>query len=76
MTGNGNVFRNRFAREQGTVRVPADAHRSRMPLRPVCRRRDEIKNLFDRLAYLDAIANARHSQVLPALCRLLTLPFI
>jgi hypothetical protein len=31
-----------------------------MPLRPVRRRRDEIENLFDGLAYLDAIANARH----------------
>ena len=34
-----------------------------MPLRPVCRRRDEIENLLDGLAYLDAVANARHPNV-------------
>jgi hypothetical protein len=47
--------------------VPADAHRSRMPPRPVSRRRDEIENPVDGLAYLDATANARHVQVSPVL---------
>src|SRR4249920_3629663 len=46
------------------VRVAADTYRSRMPLRPVRRRRDEIEDVFDGLAYLDAVANARHSQFL------------
>jgi hypothetical protein len=38
-----------------------------MPLRPVGWRCDEIENPFDGLAYLDAIANARHVQVSPVL---------
>src|SRR5262249_27705093 len=66
MTRYGNVLRNLFARQQGMVRVSSDTHRSRMPLRPVCRRRDEIKNLFDRLAYVDGTAKARHSKLHPS----------
>src|SRR6516164_3338954 len=48
------------------VRVAADTNRRRMPLRPFRRCRDEIENLFDGLAYLDAVANARHPHVPPA----------
>src|SRR5262245_22200494 len=66
MTRDGNVFRNLFARQQGMVRVPSDTHRSRMPLRPVCRRRDELENLFDRLTYVDGTAKARHSELHPS----------
>jgi hypothetical protein len=63
MARNGNLFRNLFARQQRMLSVALDTHRRRMPLRPICRRCDEIEDLLDRPVYLDAIANARHSKV-------------
>src|SRR5262245_12450192 len=71
-TRDRNVFRNLFAWQQRMVSITADTHRSRMPLRPVRRRRDEIENLLDGSAYLNVIANARHPQVPPSLRRLLS----
>jgi hypothetical protein len=52
------------------VRVAADTQRSRMPLRSVGWRGDEIENPFDGLADLDTIVNARHPQVPPVPLRL------
>jgi hypothetical protein len=37
-----------------------------MPLRPVAWRRNEIENLLDGAAYLDAVANAHHPVIPPA----------